>query len=425
MSREAETGLYYGWVILGVATFSLAVSNGLAIGGIPVFSEWIRNDLIASGAIRKEQAQTVVSNFGTITFLVAGLSAPFAGYFIQKYDLRKLMILGSAILGSGLLIHSQAQNAETIYAARVLFGISLGFIGVLLVSVLVSNWFEKKRGLALGILFTGTSIGGMLIPLIASPLILRYGWRAAMMAMSLIIWLLLIPAVLFLVRSKPGSRQGGQMKEEGISAAGNAAGMTLSEALKTPLFWGLAICAAMVFYPLFVTTQQLILYIRSPKIGVAPETAAFIQSLLAFLSIGGKFLFGFLSDRLNPIRVFAICCGVMFLATFVLFGLSSATILLFVVPFGFSYGGAFVLLQRLVADLFGMKDYAKILAALTLIETIGASIGGRITGAIADADGGDYSRAFYFLILAAGGAFCLSIILNFMGRRYETAEEGQ
>ncbi len=412
-------GFFYGWVVVAISTLALVVSNGLTIGGIPVFSEWIRNDFIAGGAMSKETAQTTVANFGIFTFLVAGFTAPFAGYFIQKFNNKILMVIGCVILGIGLLIHSQAVNLTTVYAARVLFGIALGFVGVLINTVLVSNWFRRKRGTAIGIVLTGTSLGGMLIPLMATPLILKYNWRIAMIAVSLLIWLILIPAIIFLLKTKPsdiGVFPDGDSEEfqDAFSTADNQTGLSLFEAVKTPLFWVFAFCAALIFYPLFVSTQQLILYIRTPKIGVSPETAGLVQASLAFLSIGGKFLFGFMSDKISPTRVMLVCCSVMFLATLVLLNFTASTMLLFIIPFGFGYGGTFVLLQRLVADYFGSKDYPKILGAITVIETIGASIGGRITGAVADADGGDYTRSFYYVIAATGMALILTIILNFM-----------
>ncbi len=411
---------------MAVATLSLVVSNGLSIGGIPVFSEWIRNDFITNGAIPADKAQTIVSNFGVLSFLVAGFSAPFTGYFIQKFDIKKLMLIGCVILGGGLLIHSQATTIGTIYAARILFGIALGLVGVLINTVLVSNWFRRRRGTALGIVLTGTSIGGILIPLIATPIILKYNWRVAMICVSLLIWLILIPAVIFLVKTKPsdiGLFPDGDETEppETFTIGDNQIGLSLFQAMKTPLFWVFAFCAALIFYPLFVSTQQLILYIRTPKIGVSPEMAGLIQALLSFLSIGGKFLFGFISDKISPTRVMLVCCSVMFLATLVLLNFSAATMLLFVIPFGFGYGGTFVLLQRLVADYFGSKDYPKILGAITVIETIGAAIGGRITGAVADADGGDYTRAFYYVIAATGMALILTIALNFIVKtKYQT-----
>lgn len=416
---------FYGWIIAAIATLSLIVSNGLAVNGIPVFTEWIRKDFIETGAMRAENAQSVAANFGVLTFLVAGISAPFAGIFIQKFSLRFLMISGCVILGGALILNSQARTIEIVYLARILMGISLSFIGVLLNTILVSGWFLRRRGTALGIVLTGTSLGGVFIPLAAAPLILSYGWRTAMIGVSLIVWLILLPAIIFFVREKtkeeekheefqtePESLQTEQIR--GANESLRAESLTLGEALKTPLFWIFALCAALIFYPLFVTTQQLILYVRSPRIGVSPETAAFLQSLMAALSICGKFFFGFLSDRFSPTRVMLFCCSIMFLATLVLLDFSLGTILFFLIPFGLGYGGTFVLLQRLVADYFGTKDYPKILGAITVIETIGASIGGRITGAVADADGGDYTRAFYGVILATGAALALIFVMNFM-----------
>jgi MFS family permease len=415
---ETQSKIFYGWIIVIISTFALVVSNGLSTNGIPVFSEHIRNDFIASGAMQKETAQTTLANFGTLTFLFAGFIAPFAGYLIQKFNLKILMLIGCVILGSGLLIHSQANSVETVYLSRIMFGISLGFIGVLANTVLVSNWFQKKRGLALGIVLTGTSIGGIIIPIISLPLIKNYGWRTALIIVSLLVWFVLIPAIFFLVKVKPSEKNlfPDNEKSELNFETKTETGLTIWEAMKTPLFWIFALCAALIFYPLFVSTQQLILYIRTPKIGISPEYAAIIQSSISVLSICGKFAFGFISDRNSPSRVMFFCCGVMLLSTFVLLDFSVNTLFLFLIPFGLGYGGAFVLLQRLVADYFGTRDYAKILGAITVIETIGASIGGRITGAIADQDGGDYTRAFYGLIIATAIAFLLTIWLNFIVR---------
>jgi len=411
-------GFFYGWVIVGISTLALVVSNGLAIGGIPVFSKWIKEDFIKSGAIMSGQAETVVANFGTITFLVAGFFSPVAAYFIQKFNVRLLMIIGCLILGAALVLHSQATSANTSYVSRALMGVSLGFIGVLGNTVLVSNWFRRLRGTAIGIVLTGTSFGGVLIPLLATPLILRYGWRTAMIAVSLIIWLFLLPAIIFLVKNKPSDSgllpDGEQLIDEPQFKTGNLAGLTLSEAFRTPIFWVLALCSALIFYPLFVTTQQFILYAQTPKIGFTPAEAGVAQSLLFAVSVGGKFLFGFLSDRFSPTRVMLACCTVMFLATLVLLNLTANTAFFYLIPFGLGYGGTFVLLQRLVADYFGLKEYGKILGVITLIETVGAAIGGKITGSLADANGGDYTQAFYWVIVTTGLALACVVLLNFI-----------
>lgn len=416
---------FYGWIILAISTLALIISNGLTIGGIPIFYKWIREDFVSTGAIEASKAESFIAFGATLTFLLSGLSSPIAGWLIQKISLRTMMIFGCFILGGGLLLYSQSTTPNLVYFARILMGASLGFVGVLANSVLVSNWFVKKRGLALGILLTGTSIGGVLIPQIANPLIQNFGWRTAMVLVSLIIWLILLPAIIFLVKNKPSDlgifpdgdepdvREEIEEKESYTSKPQNQ-GMTLLEAMKTPLFWIFGLCAALVFYPIFVTSQQFILYLQTPKIGLTAQQGSYALSALFAVSIGGKFIFGLLSDKISPTRVMLICCTVMFLSTLFLLSLTATTAFIFLIPFGLGYGGTFVLLQRLVADFFGSRDYPKILGVITVIEVVGAAIGGIITGRLADAAGGDYTQAFYAVILVTAFALGLVVLLNLM-----------
>lgn len=395
----------YGWVIVAVSTLALVVSNGLAIGGLPPFYKPVRDEFVALGAIDALTAESFIANAANITFLMSGVFSLIGGWLITRFRLKPLMIVGCALLGSGLILHSQAETASMVYLSRFLMGASLGFIGVAPNVVLVSNWFHVGRGTALGIVLTGTSLGGTIIPLIAAPLISSYGWRNAMLAISALIWLVLLPGVLFLVKERPEIVTGSE------DTAVVVEGMTLGEAVRTPLFWVFGLCAALVFYPIFVTSQQFILYLQSPKIGVSASTAAFAQSALFAISIGGKFLAGFLSDRFTAVKVMAFCALLMFAASLVLLSLKAGNALLFLLPFALGYGGTFVLLQRLTADLFGRREVGKILGLITLIEVIGAAIGGKITGYLADQSGGDYTTAFYGVTIAAGLAFFMSLVI--------------
>ncbi len=410
MTNENRTGFYYGWVIVAVATLALVVSNGLSIGGIPVFYRSIREDLVASGAVAAENAESFIAFGASLTFLLSGLISPFAGWLIARFPLRNLMLAGCCILGSGLLLHANANSAGAVYAARILMGISLGFVGVLPCVVLVSNWFVGRRGTALGILLTGTSIGGVIIPPIATPLIERFGWRTAMMLVSLLIWLILAPLIMLLIRSRPET-------SDDLIEAGHrdeaADGYTFAEAIRTPVFWIFAFGAALIFYPIFVTSQQLIL--QAAKIGFSPWQSTFVLSGLFAVSVAGKFLFGFLSDKFPPVRVILFCTAIMFGSTFLLLNLNEVTAFVFLVPFGLGYGGAFVLIQRLVADIFGQRDYPKILGVITIGDTLGAVVGGMITGRLADIYGGDYTVGFYGVIAATGTALLLMIALNVHG----------
>lgn len=424
MTEAKSSRFFYGWVIVAIATLALLISNGLSIGGIPVFYKFVQGDLVASGAVPQDRIQSVYGLAPALTFLFAGFLAPVAGYLLHKLNARVMMMIGCVILGCGLILYSQATAAPMVYAAHALLGTSLGFVGVLVCTVLVSNWFTKRRGTALGIVLTGTSFGGVLIPQIATPLIQAYGWRTAMVGISLIIWLILLPAAVFLVKNRPSDVGDVPDGDPTARLATNVTpvaptGLTLGQALKTPIFWVFSICAALIFYAIFVVSQQLNLYLQGPKIGFTPQQAAGVQSLLFGLSVLGKFLYGFLADKFATTRVMLVSASTMFLSTLAFLYFDSSTVYVFAVLFGLNYGGTFVLLQLLVADYFGLKEYGKILGAVTVIETMGGAAGTIITGRLADADGGDYSRAFLGLIVVTGISLAMVVILNLMYSKRE------
>src|SRR5439155_15460924 len=118
-----------------------------------------------------------------------------------------------------------------------------------------------------------------------------------------------------------------------------------------------------------------------------------------------------LSDKFRTVTLMSFFAFVMFGATLVLFALTASTALIFLLPFALGYGGTFVLLQRLGSDLFGRREIGKILGLITLIEVTGAAIGGRITGYLADQNGGDYTYAFYGVTIAAGLALLTTLAI--------------
>jgi sugar phosphate permease len=422
-------GFHYGWIIVVVSTLALVITNGLSTTGIPVFYKPMREEFVALGAVSPAYAESFVANGAYLTFLMSGVFSLVGGWLALKFDLRNLMIFGCILLGGGLLIHSQTASPEMIYFSRFLMGASLGFVGVTPNVLLVSNWFARRRGTALGIVLTGTSFGGVFVPLIAAPLIASHGWRTAMFFVSLIVWLVLLPAILFLVKNKPENElriTNYELRNEVVSESETDSSiqnpksktqnhdLTLRQALRTSIFWIFAFCAAAVFYAIFAVSQQLNLYLQSPKIGFSAQQAAFAQSLLFALSVAGKFLFGFLSDVFSSTRVMLVSALAMFLSTLTFLHFNEQSAYFFVVLFGLTYGGTFVLLQRLVTDYFGTREYGKILGVITLIETVGAAIGGFVTGRLADAASGDYTQAFYAVILTTGAAFVAVVVLNLM-----------
>lgn len=422
---------FYGWLIVAVSTLALLVSNGLAIGGLPVFYKPIQEDLLKIGTVAVNTKDSITGFGAGLTFLLSGIFSLLIGLLVDKVRLKTLMIIGCFVLGGALILYSQATSPWQIYLSHSLLGLSLGLVGVLPQTVLISRWFRRKRGLAMGIVLTGTSLGGTLISLAARPLVQDYGWRAAMLWLSLIVWFVLLPAILFLVREKASDlglnfdgdwQSAGNNRLEEKAASNSETGHSFVEALTTPTFWILSLCAAAVFYPIFTVYQQFILYIQSPQIGADASLAGYAQSTIGITAVGGKFLFGWLSDYLSTTRVMLICCSLMFLSTIFLLGfLSAGTIFVFLIPFGLGYGGTFVLIQLLAVESFGLRDIGKILGALTVIETFGGFVGSVVTGRLASANNGDYTTAFYGVTIASGLALLMTFALFLVKRKQKSS----
>ncbi|HEV7701300.1 MAG TPA: MFS transporter [Pyrinomonadaceae bacterium] len=404
----ARSRFFYGWVIVAVATLVLVISNGLTIGGLPPFYKPMREEFVALGAIDPAGAESFIAYAANITFIMSGVSSLFGGWLLTRSRLRPVMLIGCVLLGTGLALHSQATNAASVYIARALMGSSLGFVGVAPCVVLVSGWFKERRGTALGIALTGTSLGGSMIALIAGPLIANFGWRTSMLVLSGLVWFVLVPVVWVFVREDDAT-----VTAEVVVVKD---GLTLRQALRTPLFWVFAAAAMLVFYPIFVILQQFILYVQTARIGVSAQNAALGQSALFAIGVGGKYLAGYLSDKFRAVSVMLFFAALMFASSLVLLDLTASNALLFLLPFAIGYGGTWVMLQRLASELFGRREIGKILGAITLVEVTGASIGGLITGYLADQHGGDYTAAFYGVTIAAGLALLTTAFIGRLSR---------
>jgi MFS family permease len=418
--KSNTSGMFYGWWIVVIAWLALMIGNGLTVGGLPAFTKNMLGALIEAGTLSPADAPALPGNTASLMILIAGLTAPFAGMLVGRISIRILMTIGCVFLGGGLILYAQASSPSHVYVAYALFGLTLGFVGLMMNAVLVSNWFVRQRGKAIGLLVTGASFGGMLIPLAANFLIPRFGWRTSVLILSGVVWLILLPAIWLVVRAFPSDMG---LAPDGDAAPASAGGekrelpgVPFSRAIRTLLFWVLGICAAAIFHAIFTSSQQFILYLQSPRVGMSESLARIAQGLTFAASVGGKFFFGWLGDRMSRTRTMLVCRAMMFAGALILLNLTVATAFVFIVFFGIGYGGAFALIQLLAVSSFGLRDAGKIMGTITFLETMGSALGTRITGMLAKADGGDYRRAFRGVIVAAAIALITSAIVHWQSK---------
>ncbi len=380
---------YRPWIILAFTMVMLIVSNGMVLSGLSAFDKALIAEIGWSRGTLKLR--------DLITLAATGLAAPFMGILIDRIGVRKLILVGSAVLSAAYWMYGQITSPAQAYAIHLLFSVVLIGCGLNVAVILVSNWFTTKRGTALGIAIAGTSFGGMIFPPLITQLVAQQGWRATFATLAWVPVALLVVAYI-IAKSRPsdvGETAYGAAQNTPAAAAlgghGALGGMSLSEARSTGTFWILCFIASMTFYAMMSAMAHLFLHMQD--MGFSPPEAAKGLSLMFGLALVGKLVFGALSDMLNQKTVFLGNLSVMLLGSLALASLDKDLIWVAIALFGLGWGGMYTMLQLQAINAFGLKAAGKILGILVMVEAIGGGLGIFFTGVMFDQNK-NYQTAF-------------------------------
>lgn len=428
-----STWLFYGWVIVGVAFVTLWVSNGMTLSGLTVFDNELLaalnqpssieplRQMAAEGGARGWIAAQILTDDGTIsraaykfrdtlTLLSAGLIGLLAGAVADRIGIRPLMVFGLVLLSGCNLMYGRVDTIWEMYGIHFLFGIVLTTAGLIVNVMLVSRWFVRLRGVAIGITLAGTSLGNALLPTINTLLIQSEGWRAAF-AWIAILPLLLIPPILLLVKDKPADKGlaplGGVQTAAGRASADDLPGMTYAQALRDRNLWLIALIAFCTFYAILGAASNLFLYLSGRDF--TPQMAAAGIGLVFTLGLVGKIGSGVLADLIGKKRVFVLGLAVMFAGSLLL--LMPEAIWIGLVLFGFGWGGLYTLLQLLCADIFGLRALGKIIGTITILDAAGGGLGPFLTGFFYDVSG-SYQLSFAVIAGLVGAALLAGLLIR-------------
>lgn len=367
--------LYYGWVIVAVGV----VVGCIGMGGMMSFGVFLQPMADSLGWSRAG-----ISIASTLAFLWMGVGGFLWGSLFDRFGARVVVLLGGLLQGLGLIIASRAQSLPVflaVYGTAV--GLAAGAIYVPMTAA-TSSWFTRHRSLAVSLVSAGLALGTTVVAPLARWLIVTHDWRFAMSTLGCIAWAVILPAAL-LLRRPPAAGSG---PAAAISTGGAATvGMTLRQALRTPVFWSLSLanfaCCAAHSGPIFHMVSDATLC------GVAPLTAATVLGAAGLAALSGRIICGLLADRTGAKRTLAAC---LFLQAFAiaLYLLAGDLETLYAVSmlFGFAYGGAMPLYAILVREYFPANIMGSVFGVVALISTLGMALGPPVGGWLFDHFGG-------------------------------------
>jgi len=409
-SMGKKSTLQFGWFVVGFSFITLALVYGVwysfSVFFVALLKEFGWSRSVGAGAF-------------SIFIILSGVIGPYVGNMVYSAGPRKVIIVGSLLLGVGLVLSSVTQTWWQFYIFfSLITAVGLGTSGWVPHVVLVHQWFREKKGLPMGIISSGIGIGILVcVPLIQS-LISWVGWRMAYRVMAIFIPLIIVSmAMVFLKRppqnisshteteSRPAFRKDLLIIDEEWTSRS----WTVRQALNTRQFWLLVFSAflgSLMIQSVFA--HQVAFFVDH---GVEALFASYIVGIVGMVSLGGKILWGTLSDKIGREMTYTMgtICSLLGLITLILFSVLSSAILTYFFPifFGMGYASTAALPPLITADFFEGKAYGGIFGWLMMFVGIGGAFGAWFAGFLYDQLG---SYVPFFIMMIVGAFFsCLSI----------------
>lgn len=403
IARLARLPIFYGWIIVGIAcvTMAMGVNARTAFSLLvpPIVEEFRWDRGVVAGAF----------SFG---FFISALVGPFAGRLMDRKGPRFVIGVGVALVVFGLSLGSLIREIWHFYLTLgLLVGIGANLLGYGVHSQFLPHWFVRRRGLAIGIAFSGVGIGSIILLPWMQVVIARDGWRSACLLFALITAVLLVPLIL-LLHKKPeeigllpdgetaqGTASAGARPSNIVDPEWAAVEWTLSRALRTSRFWWIALGYSTGLYVWYAVQVHQTKYLI--EIGVGPAEAAWALGLVALFGVPGQIIFGHLSDRIGREWVWAIGCLGFAICYAALIALQAGTspVLLYtmVLTQGFLGYAYTPVLGPIVAEIYEGPHFGAIFGTTMLAAVTGGAIGPWVSGLLYDRFG-NYNLAFWIAL---------------------------
>lgn len=401
---------FYGWRILALFWFVIAVNLGFPMYGATVLNSHMSEALNLSA--------TMLGLSFSIFMLMLGLPSPLVALCVERLGVRLTLVGGSALIVLGAVLMATAVHGpiEAAVVFGLLVGLGVAFGSNLATQVGIGRWFVRRRALALAIMFSANGVGGAIAaPLLEWMVSTTSDWRSGWLLLGALSGLAGLASAI-VARDRPedvgqlpdGS---GSMDEPGqarvskvfISQGKASAG----EIIRTRIFWKVTVGIVANYLALSLVISHGVPHLRG--LGHDATAAAWAISLVSGGTLLGKLLLGGLGDRIEPHRLWTVS------TCLIAFGLLAAPwaggrlgFFIFPTLFGIGFGGALVMQTAVLMNFFGLKAFPQLLAIALLVQTGFSAVVPLLAGIARDA------LANYDLIFLAAGMINLLAALNLL-----------
>ncbi|MDB5108020.1 MAG: hypothetical protein JWM69_961 [Candidatus Binatus sp.] len=350
----------------------------------------------------------------SIGWITGGAASPLIGWIADRVNPKRMMIVGATVTGLAWLALSRATGFGEFFAINGLFGICVGASTVIPISIVIASWFEKRRGLAMGIAFAGATLGGAVMTIVANYAIAHGGWRVGYMTLGLPILLIVVPLIVFFVRTRTSAEidtHASAAREAGSTEVFELQGLEISQATKTRSFWLISTAQLLTGFSIGMA-QHYVAYLNG--IGYTATFAATVISLYLVVTTVGTLLGGPLADRFGARPALL---ATYLLSALGMFGMLTAShpaaLALNILAGGFAAGALGVQMPLLMIESLGLKRFGSVMGITSVFYTLGAAASPVIIGRIFDLTG-SYSFAITSFVLMLLGCslamvFCRSL----------------
>ena len=384
-SNEAQPQerLFYGWILVAAIWLIVVVSAGIFIS----FGVFLNPLLDSFGWTRG-----TVSLAYSIFMLTGGIGTLTIGGLVERYSIRKILLVGGLIHAAGIMLTSLTSQLWHLY---VFYGVlaSLGRSTFVISYVtLVNRWFNDKRGIAMGFIMSGQGMGPFLFSPLATYIIVTYSWQTAFFVIGLMMALGIVVATFF-IRNHPadvGQRALGAPPALSPTTTSQAAKPAPSrqdkawgQVLRLENFWLLSLTHLFCCVCHAIPLVHLAAFANVA--GLSAFAAAWVLGIMGLTSFVGRLFWGFFADKYGS--RFALMMTTLLQAAFMLWLINAAdpvVFFLYAVCWGFGYAGVTMQYGIIARDVFPTHLRGQAFAGVSCAAMIGMASGGYIGGLLYD-----------------------------------------